>query len=221
MAYILQDGKYVPVTGRAENAVLSDGTNTTAKPNVKITGPITNLPIRNVQEMFKAASYSGMLDGLGGTVVKEAVVGNPIPRRNANKVTVVKGSNNYVSPYEAGQGRSKSEVIAMQKQLGVEADGKWGPKTQAAYEAYANRNAEVPAWRSDLDQAQYDDTQVWDARNDQPPYVPEKGGLAGWWSNVVKAASNESQADKDAKMKAAIVSILGGDERTVSRLYRD
>jgi hypothetical protein len=68
------------------------------------------------------------------------------------EVNVVKKSSNYVSPYEAGQDRSKSEVIAIQKQLGVKADGKWGPKTQAAYEAYANRNAEVPARSASLDQ---------------------------------------------------------------------
>ena len=237
MAYINVNGQWVPVEGRAERAALNSGINAVPRPSLKAAAPTVrtfnennvtpktapaNMPTYNAQEMLKAASYSNMFDGLGGAAIKEAATDPAINvKLNADKPTkasVVKKSSNYVSPYEAGQGRDKSEVIAIQKQLGVKADGIWGDKTQAAYEAYANRNAEVPALRSDLDQAQYDDTQVRDARNDQSPYVPEKEGLAGWLERMMTKTPEQEAADK-AAMQARVAQILGGDTTTAARLF--
>lgn len=42
--------------------------------------------------------------------------------------------------------RSESEIIAMQKALGVTADGKWGPKTQAAAKAKWGTTSADDAW---------------------------------------------------------------------------
>lgn len=56
-------------------------------------------------------------------------------------------ANYYVSGYTPPSGiTSKEQVAALQKQLGVTADGVWGPKTQAAYNsANGNKASSVPA----------------------------------------------------------------------------
>jgi hypothetical protein len=149
--------------------------------------------------MFKAASYSNRFDGLGGATIKEAATAPAINvKLKADKpteVNVVKKSSNYVSPYEAGQDRSKSEVIAIQKQLGVKADGKWGPKTQAAYEAYANRNAEVPARSASLDQLPVEGL----AATVAPKEV-------GFWERLLQ--DDRTPEQKAAEQQAVLDSIL-------------
>ena len=214
MAYINVNGQWVPVEGRAERAALNSGINAVPRPSLKAAAPTVrtfnennvtpktapaNTPTYNTQEMFKAASYSNRFDGLGGATIKEAATAPAINvKLKADKpteVNVVKKSSNYVSPYEAGQDRSKSEVIAIQKQLGVKADGKWGPKTQAAYEAYANRNAEVPA---------------------QSAQLPVEGLAAtaapkevGFWERLFQ--DDRTPEQKAAEQQAVVDKILGGD----------
>ena len=211
MAYINVNGQWVPVEGRAERAALNSGINTVPKPSLKAAAPTVrtfnennvtpktapaNTPTYNIQEMLKAASYSNRFDGLGGATIKEAATA---PATNVKskadkptEVNVVKKSSNYVSPYEAGQDRSKSEVIAIQKQLGVKADGKWGPKTQAAYEAYANRNAEVPARSASLDQLPVEGL----AATAVPKEVGFLEGLSQFWERLF-------QDDRTPEQKAA------------------
>lgn len=43
---------------------------------------------------------------------------------------------NAIAVSKLGEGKTMQDVIALQKQLGVDPDGKWGSKTQAAYDAY-------------------------------------------------------------------------------------
>ena len=215
MAYINVNGQWVPVEGRAERAALNSGINAVPRPSLKAAAPTVrtfnennvtpktapaNTPTHNAQEMLKAASYSNMFDGLGGATIKEAATDPAINvKLKADKPTkapVVKKSSNYVSPYEAGQDRSKSEVIAIQKQLGVKADGKWGPKTQAAYEAYANRN---------------------DSKNSaQNAQLPTEGLAAtvapkevGFWERLFQ--DDRTPEQKAAEQQAVVDKILGGD----------
>ena len=216
MAYINVNGQWVPVEGRAERAVLNSGINAVPRPSLKAAAPTVrtfnennvtpktapaNMPTYNAQEMLKAASYSNMFDELGGAAIKEAAAPAINVKLKADKpteVNVVKKSSNYVSPYEAGQDRSKSEVIAIQKQLGVKADGKWGPKTQAAYEAYANRNAEVPARSASLDQLPVEGL----AATVAPKEV-------GFWERLFQ--DDRTPEQKAAEQQAVVDKILGGD----------
>ena len=223
MAYINVNGQWVPVEGRAERAALNSGVNTVPRPSLKAAAPTVrtfnennvtpktapaNTPTYNTQEMLKAASYSNRFNGLGGATIKEAATAPAINVKSKadkpTKVNVVKKSSNYVSPYEAGQDRSKSEVIAIQKQLGVKEDGKWGPKTQAAYEAYANRNAEVPAQRSDLDQEKEGL-----AATVAPKEVGFLEGLSQFWERLFQ--DDRTPEQKAAEQQAVVDRILGGD----------
>ena len=220
MAYINVNGQWVPVEGRAERAALNSGINAVPRPSLKAAAPTVrtfnennvtpktapaNTPTYNTQEMLKAASYSNMFDGLGGATIKEAATDPAINVKlkadKPTKVNVVKKSSNYVSPYEAGQDRSKSEVIAIQKQLGVKEDGKWGPKTQAAYEAYANRNAEVPAQRSDLDQEKEGL-----AATVAPKEVGFLEGLSQFWERLFQ--DDRTPEQKAAEQQAVFDKIL-------------
>ena len=215
MAYINVNGQWVPVEGSAERATLTSGINAVPRPSLKAAAPTVrtsnennvtpktapaNTPTYSAQEMLKAASYSNMFDGLGGAAIKEAATDPAINVKlkadKPTKASVVKKSSNYVSPYEAGQGRSKSEVIAIQKQLGVEADGKWGPKTQAAYEAYANRNASKNS-----------------AQNAQLPTeglaVTAAPKEVGFWERLFQ--DDRTPEQKAAEQQAIVDKILGGD----------
>ena len=104
--------------------------------------------------------------------------------------------------YEAAQGRSAEEIKELQKELGVTTDGKWGPKTQAAYEAYANRNKEAAA------QEDYSKYPVWDSGGDQ---------------RADTSAYNEGLAAKAVRVPSEqelmIAKILGGDTRTAAKLF--
>ena len=121
------------------------------------------------------------------------------------KDRVVEKSSNYVSPYEAGQGRSKSEVLAIQKMLNAETganlveDSKWGLKTQAAYEAYANRNASKNS-----------------AQDTQNAQLPTEGLAVtvapkevGFWERLFQ--DDRTPEQKAAEQQAIVDKILGGD----------
>ena len=57
------------------------------------------------------------------------------------------GSSSSKTGYDNGS-RKESEIIAMQKELGVTADGKWGPKTQAAAQKKWNTTSADAAWEA-------------------------------------------------------------------------
>jgi len=73
----------------------------------------------------------------------EAAVGNPYSSANASNYA--SNTSTYSSPYvqnsytpsaqKAGVS-TKNEIAALQRALGVNADGIWGPKTEAAYQSY-------------------------------------------------------------------------------------
>ena len=46
---------------------------------------------------------------------------------------------NAIAAEKLGEGKTMQDVIALQKQMGITADGKWGKQTQAAYDAYQQR----------------------------------------------------------------------------------
>ena len=46
---------------------------------------------------------------------------------------------NAIAAEKLGEGKTMQDVIALQKQMGITADGKWGNQTQAAYDAYQQR----------------------------------------------------------------------------------
>ena len=46
---------------------------------------------------------------------------------------------NAIAAEKLGEGKTTQDVMALQKQLGITADGKWGKQTQAAYDAYQQR----------------------------------------------------------------------------------
>lgn len=219
MAYINVNGQWVPVEGRAERAVLGSGINAVPRPSLKAAAPTVrtfnennvtpktapaNMPTYNVQEMLKAASYSNMFDGLGGAAIKEAATDPAIKVELKTdkpvKVSKDKKLSNYVSPYEAGKSRSKSEVIAMQKQLGVKADGKWGPKTEAAYKEYVGKinDSKNSAQDAPLAQLPVEGLAVTAAPKE-----------LGFWERLFQ--DDRTPEQRAAEQQAVVDKILGGD----------
>ena len=61
---------------------------------------------------------------------------------------------NAIAAQKLGERKTMQDVIALQKQLGITADGKWGKQTQAAYDAYLQNQ---PSYRIYKPAVQIDD----------------------------------------------------------------
>lgn len=116
-------------------------------------------------------------------------------------------------------GMSKSEIIEIQKMLGVTADGLWGPKTQAAWEAYqkGDKPADKPAdlggndsydGNGGLTEAQIKEMQKYYGTSADGKWGPNSTKAAGGLN--AKAAWDKYQKEKggsDGELNNAILNL--------------
>ena len=224
MAFINVNGQWVPVEGRAERAVLNSGINAVPRPSLKVAAPTVrtfnennvtpktapaNIPAYNAQEMFKAASYSNRFDGLGGAPIKEAAtdpaINVELKADKPTKVIVVKKPSSRADKKKTPM-KKESWVMDLQKTINAETganlveDGKWGPKTEAAYKVYAGKinDSKNSAQNAPLAQLPVEGL----AATAAPKEV-------GFWERLFQ--DDRTPEQKAAEQQAVVDKILGGD----------
>ena len=75
----------------------------------------------------------------GGMFSQSPIRTSYFPGAGNNPELKPKTDWNAIAAQKLGEGKTMQDVIALQKQMGITADGKWGKQTQAAYDAYQQR----------------------------------------------------------------------------------